>query len=65
MRRRVNSTYTKMDKSTPMCYYGCTRCKGCCYNILKIVDGRYTLNCKKKKYDSSLTERIKYMFRRN
>lgn len=48
-----------------MCYYGCNRCKGCCYNILKIVDGRYTLDCKKKKYDSSFAERLKYMFRRN
>lgn len=65
MKRLVSSTYTKMDKSTPMCYYGCNRCKGCRYNILKIVDGRYTLDCKKKKYDSSLTERIKYMFRRD
>lgn len=48
-----------------MCYHGCNRCADCRNNILKIVDGKYTLDCKKKKYDSSLTGRLKYMFRRN
>lgn len=65
MKRRASSTYIKMDKSTPMCYYGCSRCADCRNNILKVIDGKYTLDCKKKKYHISITGRLKYMFRRD
>lgn len=51
MKRQVNSTYTKMDKSIPECYVGCDRCKGCHYNIFKIEHGICAWGCVIKWYE--------------